>query len=77
MLDDLLKESNIGEVMHDLAVERDRAEAQSLVMEGRFGTLPNDMITAMHQRDGDALADLLRHAGTDTLEQMRARMGLS
>ncbi|HEX8032544.1 MAG TPA: hypothetical protein VF510_01790 [Ktedonobacterales bacterium] len=77
MLDDLLKESNIGEVMHDLAVERDRREALRLVLEGRFGTLPDDMIAAMNQRDGDALAELLRHAGTDTLEQMRARLGLS
>lgn len=35
------------------------------------------MITAMNKLDGDTLTETLRHAGTDTLEQMRARLGLS
>jgi hypothetical protein len=72
MLDDLLRESSFYELM----VERSRAEDLRLVLDGRFGTLPDDMIAAMNHLDGDTLAELLRHAGTDSLEQMRARLGL-
>lgn len=92
MIEDLLKESNFAEVIYDLALERGREEGREegeaqgeakglrtslrLVIEGRFGTLPDDLTQSLDALEPDALAELLRHAVTDTLEQIRARLGL-
>ena len=46
------------------------------VLEGRFTSLSQEMVEAINTADTAALNDLALHAGTDTLEQLRARLGL-
>lgn len=78
---DLLKDSPL----YPLLVEDAKAEARAeerikmlqLTLEGRFGALSADMLEAMKVADEAALTALAVHAGTDTLEQVRSRLGLS
>ena len=51
-------------------------EAVLSVLGARFGNLPEDMVQALGGADADALCAFLPHAGTDTLEQLRTRLGL-
>jgi hypothetical protein len=46
-------------------------------LEGRFGPLSQDMLDAIAARDAAQLTELARYAGTETLEQLRARLGLN
>ena len=43
---------------------------------GRWGELPADVEAAVETASLDTLDDVLAHVATDTLEQMRARLGL-
>lgn len=47
------------------------------VLERRFGELNEDMQQAINAADSNALTDLALAAGTESLEQLRARLGLS
>jgi hypothetical protein len=46
-------------------------------LEGRFGPLSQDMLDAINARDAAQLGEIARYAGTETLEQLRARLGLN
>ena len=78
---DLLKDSPL----YPLLVEDAKAEARAeerikmlqLTLEGRFGALNKDMLEAMKAADEATLTTIAIHAGTDTLEQIRSRLGLS
>lgn len=52
-------------------------EAVALVLGGRFGELPSDLTQAIAAADSEHLRDMLAHAGTDTLDELRARLGLT
>ena len=52
-------------------------EAARLGLEDRFGTLSTEIQTALSQADEAALKALLAHIATESLEQLRARLGLS
>jgi hypothetical protein len=62
-------------VQHETA-ERTLREAALDVLRGRFGELPEDVTAAVGAQTVDGLHALLVHAGTETFEQLRARLGL-
>jgi len=50
-------------------------DAVTLVLGGRFGELPFDLTQAIATADREHLQDVLAHAATDTLDELRARLG--
>ncbi|HEY7350808.1 MAG TPA: hypothetical protein VH599_21035 [Ktedonobacterales bacterium] len=75
-------------VLHDVWVEmtekgkvEGRAEGKRetilQVLEGRFGPLSEEMLAALQAADLPRLDHIASYAGTDTLEQVRMRLGLS
>lgn len=50
-------------------------DAVTLVLGGRFGELPLDLTQAIAAADREHLQDVLAHAATDTLDELRARLG--
>jgi predicted transposase YdaD len=46
-------------------------------LEGRFGTVPEDILAALPQADEAALEAIVLHITTDTLDQVRERLGLT
>lgn len=57
-------------------IEEGQRNAALVVLRGRFGELPPDLAQAISAADQATLDQVLRYAGTDTLEQMRARLGV-
>ncbi len=53
-----------------------KREAIQQVLEGRFGPLSEDMLAALQAADLPLLNHIAAYAGTDTLEQVRMRLGL-
>ncbi len=47
------------------------------VLEGRFSPLSQDIVDAINARDAAQLSEIAPHAGTDSLEELRARLGLN
>jgi predicted transposase YdaD len=56
--------------------EGERRMAQR-ALEGRFGTVSDDILAALPQADEATLEAIVMHIATDTLEQVRARLGLA
>lgn len=81
MLVDLIKESGLADewIAQGVAQGEQRAtrEAARIAIEGRFGSLSEDLLAAIQQADAAPLLDLLAHISTETLEQVRARLGLA
>lgn len=81
MLDELLRESSFYDVVYEEdfveGEARGALEGLQVVLESRFGALPEDMSAALAALDQPALLELLHHAATDTLEQVRVRIGLA
>ena len=87
-MNDLLKESSFKDVMADLL--RPELEAQlrpelkaegmreviNATLESRFGPLPEDMQAALRAADETTLKALAAHLTTDSLAEMRTRLGL-
>lgn len=57
-------------------IEEGQRNAALVVLRGRFGELPPDLAQAISAADQATLDQVLRYAGTDTLEQVRARLGV-
>lgn len=84
MYEDVLRESPFWEIMFDKLNPEVKAEARAegmrkmaqIALEGRFGTLSADMLSALASADQAALEEVVAHISTDTLEQTRARLGL-
>jgi hypothetical protein len=51
-------------------------DAAFVTLRGRFGELPPDLLSAISEASSDVVLDVLAHAGTETLEQVRSRLGL-
>lgn len=77
MLDELLRESSFYDVVYEEGKAEGVLEGLRAVLESRFGVLPTDMLAALAALDQPTLMELLRHAASDTLEQLRGRVGLS
>lgn len=70
-------------VLHDVWVEmttkgrvEGKRETIQQVLEGRFGPLSEEMLLALQAADLPRLDHIAAYAGTDTLEQVRLRLGL-
>jgi len=49
-------------------------DSARLALTSRFTSLPDDILQALEQADAAQLRDVLAHIGSDTLEQVRARL---
>jgi hypothetical protein len=76
MLDDLLKDNSVADILRQEGALSARRQMAQEVLEGRFGPLSEDMLAALRAADEETLRTLAVHLATDTLEQMRARLGL-
>jgi hypothetical protein len=72
MLDDLLEDNSVAQYLREQGERR----MARVALEGRFGPLGADVVAALETADPDTLRTLVAHVTTDTLEQMRARLGL-
>lgn len=85
MMEEIWKESTFLEVAADilrpqLEAEGERKMARRMArvaLEGRFGPVSDDVLAAIQVAEEAALETIVAHSSTDTLEQMRARLGLS
>lgn len=66
------KAEGIAEGEREMAV---RMAQQAL--EGRFSTLSDDVIAAVRLANIDTLQAVVAHVATESLEQLRARLGLA
>ncbi len=69
----LWEESSLAGALEDEARRKDLR----LILEARFGEVADDVREAINQADEITLVELVRYVATDTLEQFRARLGLS
>lgn len=84
MIDELVKQSSLAEEFFEegksegisQGIGLGLSQAVRLALEGRFGELSPDLLTALESADTAKLQEVAKHAGTDTLEQIRARLGL-
>lgn len=58
----------------ELGIEQGLRDAAIAIIRGRFGTLPAEVEQALKGADTPALQALLPHAGTDSLDELRARL---
>lgn len=85
MIHDIWKESSFAEaayeIFHDELVAKGKTEGERelarVALEGRFGTLSEDMLAAIATADQETCRDIVAHLTTDTREEARARLGLS
>jgi hypothetical protein len=72
MASDILKQSGL---VQPLLAEEDQEMARA-ALEGRFGQVDREVLQALAAADKATLLELLRHISTDSLEQVRTRLGL-
>jgi hypothetical protein len=72
VINELARQSSLFE---EAKAEGERSMIQ-LVLEGRFGVLSADLLAALGTAEEATLKLIGRHAATDSLEQVRARLGL-
>ncbi len=79
MINEWLRESSVAEEFIEQGREEGRnQEARRmarLVLQGRFTTLDADLVAAIERADAATLEQALLHAATETLEQLRSRLG--
>lgn len=85
MIHDIWKESSFAEaayeIFHDELVAKGKAESERelarVALEGRFGVLSEDVLAALATAGQETCRAIVAHLTTDTLEESRARLGLS
>lgn len=77
MIEEIWEESSYGEAVQTHARKKMAREMAQLALESRFGKLDEDILAALKPADEATLKALVAHSSTDTLEQVRARLGLS
>lgn len=77
MLGEIFEESSVAQWLMEKGQEEGRRQMVRAALEGRFGTLSEDLLAALNAADEAALRDVVAHIGTDSLEQARSRLGLS
>lgn len=76
MSTDLFRESPLfRELMSEERLQNSHELAQ-VALEGRFQTLSADILQALGTADEATLKAIVAHVSSDTMEQMRARLGL-
>jgi len=73
MLGDLWKESSLAGALREEAM----GQMLQVVLESRFGPLSDDIVAALRTTDEATLRAIGEHIMTDSLEQVRARLGLA
>lgn len=88
MLRELWRESSFGALVRDEAKNEGRQEgreegrqegvraAARVALEGRFGTLPTEVVEALQTAEDDTLLAVMAHIASDSQEQVRQRLGL-
>lgn len=76
VLGNLWEESSLKEALAVRERERGMGRMGRLMLQGRFGPLPDDIVNALDSVDEATLEAVGEHAATDTLEQVRVRLGL-
>ncbi len=84
MIKDILNDSTVAQLLKDEGREEGREQGREagmretalVVLEGRFGPLSDDVLAALHTVDAALLRTLLAHVAVDSLEDVRARLGL-
>jgi len=80
VLKDLWEQSSLGKALEVIAEERARLDtlhdAIRVVLNTRFGMLPDDLVGAIDNADEAASRIILARIGADTLEQIRALLNL-
>ena len=72
MFDELIRESGLAD---EWIAEGEQRMAR-LVLEGRFGPLSDDLLTALKAANEATLRERAGHIATETLQQVRTRPGL-
>ena len=73
MIDEIIRESGLAEEFR----EEGMRDILRSVLEGRHGPLSQDIVAALNAADAERLREIARHAGTDSLDELRARLGLA
>lgn len=76
LMNEILKESNRPQTFREEGMLQGARRILRLVLEGRFGSLTDHLLAAINGADGATLEQVAAHAATDTLEQLRQRLGL-
>jgi hypothetical protein len=80
LINELWKHSSTAQEFAAEKVAEGRAEARRedarLVLEERFKTLSEDIVQAINLADEATLREVIKHAYSDSVEQIRARLGL-
>jgi hypothetical protein len=93
MIKDIWEESSFADAAYDIFHDRLIAEGEAkgeakgeatatremarLALEGRYGALSDDLVTALASADPAACRAIVAHLTTDTLEQVRERLELT
>ncbi len=81
MIDELIRNSSLFEEAKAEGKTEGKAEGErrmlALMLEARFGPLSDDLRTAIESANEVTLTTIGQHAASETLEQLRARLGLA
>jgi hypothetical protein len=72
MIDEHLRELSLAE----LFIEEGERRMAHIALQGRFGPLPQDILAALQTADEATLQEIVAHITTETLEQIKTRLGL-
>ncbi|HEX6800728.1 MAG TPA: hypothetical protein VF116_23650 [Ktedonobacterales bacterium] len=84
MIDDLLEYSSVAQAFFEEGEREGKREGERqmarrmalLALEGRFGPLSDELRAAIDAADEAALQEIVAHIATESLDQVRARLGL-
>lgn len=77
MLEDLLKDNSVAQILIEEGGRRVARRMALVALVGRFGPLSEDVSAAVGAADEATLEAVVAHIASDTLEEMRARLGLA
>ncbi len=76
MIENRWEQSSLKDALTMRAEERAMTRMARRMLQSRFGPLNDDLVTVLDPADGATLETIGEHAATDTLEQVRTRLGL-
>lgn len=76
MIHDLLNESSVADAFIEEGERRMARRMAQAALEGRFGRLSQEMQASVNAADELVLQEIVAHVATETLEQVRGRLGL-
>ncbi|HEY7358052.1 MAG TPA: hypothetical protein VH590_16345 [Ktedonobacterales bacterium] len=77
LIREIWKESSFAEAVTEITARQTARRMAQVALEGRFGTLSDELLAALKTADETTLESIVAHITSDTLEQIRARLGLS